>query len=459
MKIKLFNTLGRKKQIFKPLKKGQVKIYTCGPTVYWFQHIGNMRFYIFNDVLKRMFLYNDYKIKHVINITDVGHLTSDADTGEDKMEKGARREGKTARQIARFYEKVFKNDLARENVLAPDIWARATEHIQEQVFMVNLLEKKDYTYKTSDGVYFDTSKDKEYGELANLSPQKIKEGARVEKNPEKKNPTDFALWKFEAPGEHRQMIWKTPWGKRTYPGWHIECSAMSIKYLGERFDIHTGGVDHIGVHHTNEIAQNYAATGHKVVNFWLHLEHLLFNKGKMSKSKGGLITVETLIDKGFDPLDLRYLCLTAYYRHHLNFSWKSLDGAQNSLNNLRTYIRQIYSSTNGRVIKKYQNKFQSAINDDLDTSKALAILWKLVKSPEKITDIYSTILDFDRVLGLELDKIKPIKIPKIIKDLVKKMDKARADKNYKKADKLRKEIENKGYVVKNTDRGSLIDKL
>lgn len=457
MKIKLFNTLGKEKQIFKPLKKGYVGIYTCGPTVYWYQHIGNLRAYFFADTLKRMFLYNGYQVKHIINITDVGHLTSDADTGEDKMEKGARREGKTARQVARMYEKIFKNDLETINVLEPNVWAKATEHIKEQVLMVCLLEQKGYTYKTSDGIYFDTSKIKNYGELTNLVKQKILEGARVEKNPQKKNPTDFALWKFETPGKKRQMVWHTPWGLRTFPGWHIECSAMSIKYLGEYFDIHTGGIDHIGVHHTNEIAQNQAATGHKVVNYWLHLEHLLFGKSKMAKSAGGVITIETLINKKFDPISYRYLLLTAHYHHKLNFSWKSLKGAQNTLYNLRTYIRQIYSSTDGKIIKKYKDRFLRAINDDLDTPKALTFLWELVKSQENPKDICATVLDFDRVFGLELDKIRPIKIPQNIKEIAKKMDQARDDKDYKLADKLRKQIVDKGYIVKNTDKGSVIE--
>lgn len=458
MKIKLFNTLGKQKQIFKPLKKGYVGIYTCGPTVYDYSHIGNLRSFIVADTLKRTLVYNGYKIRHVMNITDVGHLTSDSNMGEDKLEKGSRREGKNARQIARFYEKAFKNNLHDLNIVAPDIFCRATEHIQEQVFFLKILEQRGYTYQTSDGIYFDTSKLKNYGELSNLSKQKILEGARVEKNLEKKNPTDFALWKFEAPGEKRQMVWETPWGKRTFPGWHLECSAMSIKYLGEHFDIHTGGIDLVGTHHINEIAQNQAATGKKVVNFWIHNEHLLMGKGKMSKSAGGFIILDTLKGKKFDPMSYRYLILTTLYRHKLNFSWKSLEAAQNALYNLRADIHQIYSSTNGKVIKKYKERFLEAVNNDLDTPKALTVLWEIVKSTEKPEDIYATILDFDRVLGLELDKIRPVKIPQNIKELAQKMDKARNNKDYKLADRLRKQIEAKGYLVKNTGEGSQIDK-
>lgn len=458
MEIKFYNTLHHKLEKFKSLKKGQVKMYTCGPTVYWYQHIGNFRAYIFADIIKRVLIYNGYKVRHVINITDVGHLTDDADSGEDKIEKGARREGKTAGEIASYYEKVFKKDFNKLNILNPDQWSRATEHISEQIDMVKTLEKKGYTYRTSDGVYFDTSKLPDYGEMANLAEQNQIEGARVKKNPEKKNPQDFALWKFEPEGKKRQMVWKSPWGKRTFPGWHIECSAMSIKYLGDRFDIHTGGVDHIGVHHTNEIAQNKAAIGHRVVNYWIHEEHLVFDKGKMSKSAGGIITSDTLVDKGYNPLAYRYLVLTASYQHKLKFSFKSLDAAQNTLNRLRSFISQIVARR-GKIIKKYKDQFLRAVNNNLDTSYALGVMWKLVKSDEAKEDIYATLLDFDRVLGLGLDQVKTVKISNKISKLITSMDQARDNKDYKKADKLRSQIEKGGYKVLNTKRGSRVEKI
>lgn len=458
MDLKLYNTLHHNLEIFKPIKKDEVRMYTCGPTVYWYQHIGNMRAYVFADTLVRVLKYNGYNVKQVINITDVGHLTDDADAGEDKMEKGARREGKTAKEIARFYEDVFKKDIKKLNITKPMVWSRATEHVCEQIEMVKTLEKKGYTYRTSDGIYFDTSKLPDYGEMANIKAQDQIEGARVKKNPEKKNPQDFALWKFEPKDEKRQMIWKSPWGERTFPGWHIECSAMGIKYLGDKFDIHTGGVDHIGVHHTNEIAQNKASTGHKVVNYWMHLEHLVLDKGKMSKSSGGILTLQTLEDKGYDPLAFRYLLLTASYRHKLKFSYKSLDGAQNTLNKLRKYILSIKDKKAGKILDSYKKEFLEAINKDLDTPSALGIMWKMIKSDEKPADIYKTLFDFDKVLGLGLDKIKEDKISKDIKADLRKMDKAREEKDYELADKLRTKIEKKGYKVLNTKEGSRVER-
>jgi cysteinyl-tRNA synthetase len=458
MNIKLYNTLSRKLETFKPINKNEVKIYTCGPTVYWYQHIGNMRAYLFADILKRVLIYNKYKIKHVINITDVGHLTDDGDSGEDKMEKGARREGKTAQEIALFYESIFKRDIEKINIIDPDIWARASEHIIDQIDMVKILEKKGYTYRTSDGIYFDVSRDLKYGELSNLAEQKQIAGARVGVNTEKKHPQDFALWKFESKGERRQMVWKSPWGNRTFPGWHIECSAMAMKYLGDKFDIHTGGVDHIGVHHTNEIAQNKAITGHRVVKYWMHLEHLVMDKGKMAKSTGGIITLESLINKGYDPLAYRYLILTAHYRHKLKFSWKSLESAQITLKNIRIKISEICKK-GGKVIAKYKKEFLKAINNDLDTPKALVVFWKLLKSAEKPEDIYMTVLDFDRILGLDLDKIKSHIISGEIKKMMNTMDNARKQKKYDLADKIRLQIEKLGYKVLNTKDGSKVEKI
>ena len=365
-KIKLYNTLSRRKEIFKPIKKGFVGIYTCGPTVYWYQHIGNLRSYIFADVLKRVFLYDKYKVKHVINVTDVGHLTSDADEGEDKMEKAVLREHKKAEVIANFYWQEFKNDFKKLNIAEPNIWCKATQHIKEQIKLIKKLEKKGVTYKTSDGIYFDTSKLKDYGKLAKLNKQGLEAGKRIEIG-EKKNITDFALWKFSplmnANGKllpKRQQEWESPWGVG-FPGWHIECSAMSMKYLGEHIDIHTGGIDHIPVHHTNEIAQSETATGKKFVNYWLHGDFLNFKGKKISKSTGGLYTISELQEKGFNPLAFRYLTFITHYRDPLNFSLESLQSAQDAYNRLKNIISELKNDK--RISRKYLKQFNSAIND------------------------------------------------------------------------------------------------
>ncbi|MCG2690006.1 cysteine--tRNA ligase, partial [Candidatus Parcubacteria bacterium] len=334
--LKLFNTLTRQKENFKPLdKKGQeVGLYTCGPTVYNFAHIGNLRSYLFEDVLKRVLLYNGFKVKHIMNITDVGHLTSDADTGEDKLEKGAKRENKSVWEIAGFYTKTFKKDLELLNIKEPSKWIKATDTIKEQIALIALLESKGYTYSIGDGVYFDTSKLKNYGVLwGNEKEVALEAGKRIEMVKGKKNPTDFALWKLSPKNEKRQMEWLSPWGVG-FPGWHTECVVMAQKELGSPFDIHCGGIDHIQVHHTNEIAQSQGTFGNNLANFWLHGEFLDLKGQKMAKSTGGFITLTTLIEKGFNPLAYRYLCLQAHYRTKLNFSFEALTSAQNGLNNL-----------------------------------------------------------------------------------------------------------------------------
>src|SRR3989338_2131329 len=361
----LYNTLGRKKQEFKPIKKGIVGLYTCGPTVYSYAHIGNLRTYIFEDILKRVLIENGYKVKHVMNITDVGHLTSDADTGDDKVEKSAKEQKKTVWDIAGFYTKVFQEDIAKLHILDPDIWCRATDHIKEQIELIKKLEKKGLTYKTSDGIYFDTSKFKDYGILGNIKAEGLKAGVRVEIG-EKKNPTDFALWKFSPKDSKRQMEWKSPWGTG-FPGWHIECSAMSMKYLGETFDIHCGGIDHVPVHHTNEIAQSEAATGKSFVKYWAHGAFLLLEKEKMAKSGGNFITLQTLIERGYDPLDYRYFCFTAHYRSELKFSFDALTSCRAAFNILKEkYLefRKKKSAVNKKdhLVVIYVKKFESAIN-------------------------------------------------------------------------------------------------
>ncbi|MGH7927954.1 MAG: cysteine--tRNA ligase, partial [Candidatus Binatia bacterium] len=334
MTLRLFDTYTRDLRDFEPLDSAQVRMYCCGPTVYNYAHIGNLRTYVFEDVLQRVLEFNGYKVNHVVNITDVGHLVSDADTGEDKMEIASRRTGKSAWEIAVEYTKAFKDDLSRLNIVEPTIWCKATEHIPEQIEMIHCIEAKGLTYRTSDGIYFDTSRVADYGRVARLDASGLQAGARVERG-EKRNITDFALWKFSPLGQKRQMEWKSPWGVG-FPGWHIECSAMSAKYLGTFFDIHCGGEDHVPVHHTNEIAQTEACHGTRLANFWMHGHFLLLEDAKMAKSSGEFLRMQSLVDRGYDPLAYRYFCMGAHYRAKLSFRWEALDGAQTALERLRT---------------------------------------------------------------------------------------------------------------------------
>ena len=453
MTIKLYNTLTRKKENFKPIKKNLVSIYSCGPTAYWYQHIGNLRTYIFSDILKRILIYNKYKVKQVMNVTDVGHLTSDSDTGKDKIEEAAKKEKKTPKQITNYYWSIFKQDFKKLNIIEPDIWAKATEHIKEQIELIKKLEKKGYTYGTSDGIYFDTSKLKNYGKLAKLNIEGLEEGKRIDIG-EKKNKTDFALWKFSPKNEKRFQEWEFK-GKKGFPGWHLECSAMSMKYLGPTIDVHTGGEDHIPTHHTNEIAQSESATGKKFVNYWLHGAFLTFKGEKVSKSKGGLYTASELEELNFNPLDFRYLCLTTKYRMPLNFSLKSLEASKNSFSRLKELILEIKSKkTSKGSTTKYKKEFLNSINDDLNTPIALSLVWKVVKdkslgSKQKL----ELIKDFDEVLALDLLKIKSEKIPKEIIELAKKREKARKDKNWKLSDDIRDKINKKDYLIEDSNEG------
>jgi cysteinyl-tRNA synthetase len=452
--IKLYNTLTRKKETFKPINKGEIGLYSCGPTVYWYQTIGNLRTYVFNDILKRVLKYNGYAVKQVMNVTDVGHLTSDADEGEDKMEKAAKKEHKTATEIANHYWTVFREDFRKLNISEPDIWCKATEHIKEQIELIKELEKKGYTYKTSDGIYFDTSKFKNYGKLARLNIKGLQAGKRIEMR-EKKNPTDFALWKFsEEPGK-RQQEWPSPWGIG-FPGWHIECSAMSMKYLGKTIDIHTGGIDHIPVHHTNEIAQSEAATGKKFVNYWLHGAFLTFKGEKVSKSKGGLFTISELEKMNYKPLAYRYLCLSSHYRTQMEFSLENLKNAKNSYDRIKNIISEI--KDDGKLSKDYVKRFEDAINDDLDMPKALAALWDLLRD-EKAIGKYHTIRKMDEVLGLDLLKKEKIEIPAEIKKLVDEREKARKSKDWKKSDEIRNKIKKLGFQVNDTPEGQKLAKI
>jgi len=458
MALKLFNTLTRKKEVFKPIKNKTAGVYTCGPTVYWYQHIGNLRSYIFSDILKRVLLYDGYKVKHVMNVTDVGHLTSDADEGEDKIEKAAQKEHKNAKEIAEYYLKIFKEDFKKLNIIEPNVWSKATEHIAEQIELIKKLEKNGFTYKTSDGIYFDTSKMKDYGKMANLKNQKLEAGKRIDLG-EKKNITDFALWKFSPSTDSgqakRQQEWNSPWGIG-FPGWHIECSAMSMKHLGEHFDIHTGGIDHIPVHHTNEIAQNEGATGHKVVNFWIHGEFLTSAGEKISKSKGGLFTLSELEEKGFNPMAFRYLMFTAHYRTPLNFSLQALQEAQNGYERLNNIISEIKDDK--KINKKYLEEFEKAIDNDLDMPKALSVLWKMLRDQKAIGKI-KTIAEMDKVFGLDLLKKEELKIPQEVEKLINERETARKNKDFKKSDELRDKIKELGYLVEDTIEGQKIKKI
>ncbi|MEM2089639.1 MAG: cysteine--tRNA ligase [Candidatus Pacearchaeota archaeon] len=454
--LKLYNTLTRKKEVFKPIDKVNkvVRIYSCGPTPYSYQHIGNLKAYIFADILKRVLLFNGYKVKHVINITDVGHLTSDADTGEDKIEQAAKKEKKTAKEIVDFYFNIFHQDLKKLNVLEPDVWCKASEHMKEQIELIEKLEEKGYTYRTSDGIYFDTSKFKDYGKLARLKKEKLKAGARVPLG-EKRNITDFALWKFSKEPGKRQQEWQSPWGLG-FPGWHIECSAMSMKYLGEHFDIHTGGIDHIAVHHVNEIAQSEAATGKKFVNYWLHENFLTFKGEKISKSTGGLYTLKELEEKGFQPLAYRYFILAGHYRKPLNFSLEILENAKKSFERLKNIVSQL--KDDGKINKKYLKEFEDAINDDLNTPKALEVLWRLVRD-KKAEGKVRTIKEMDKIFALDLLKKEEIEVPEEILKLVEERERARKDKNFRLADEIREKIKEKGYAIDDTPEGPKLRKV
>jgi len=458
MKLLLYNSLDRIKSEFSPIHPGKVGLYTCGPTVYNFAHIGNLRTYIFEDILKRVLQYNDFQVKHVMNITDVGHLTGDRDMGEDKMEKGAQREGRTAWEIAEFYTQAFKNDIAHLNILAPDIWVKATDTIEEQIALIKILEEKGYSYRTGDGIYFDTARFKDYTKLSHQDIESLREGARVEKNPEKRNATDFALWKFSPPNVRRQMEWDSPWGIG-FPGWHIECSAMSMKYLDDRLDIHCGGTDHIDVHHTNEIAQSEAATGKKFFNCWMHGAFLIITGGKkMAKSEGNFLTLDNaFIKKGIHPLVYRFATFQTHYRKPMEYSEESVQASHNGLQHLQNQVRQVVKNSAGRkgaVIDEYKTKFLTAINDDLNMPRAMAVVQEMLKSPIADADKHALIEDYDRVLGLSLDEVsQPETLPEEIKKLVAERQAARDAKDWAASDRLRDKIQDQGYAVQDTKDG------
>lgn len=461
-KLRFYNTASRKKETFKPIKKGQVTLYMCGPTVYDYAHIGHFFAYVFTDVLRRVLKMNGYKLKDQMNITDVGHLTSDADTGEDKMEKAAAEKKMDAWQLADYYTKDFFDAMHKLNIQDASIITKATDHVPHMIKLIERMEKNGFTYRTSDGVYYDTSKFKNYAKFARLNLEQLKEGARVESNPEKRNPSDFALWKFSPVDQRRQMEWDSPWGKG-FPGWHIECTAMSMEHLGERYDIHTGGIDHINIHHTNEIAQAYGVTmDEEFVNYWMHNNHLMVDGEKMSKSKQNFYNMADIEAKGYDPLALRYLFLTAHYRTRLNFTWESLDSAEKALNTLREHVTEWKKSKSHHAkdrstVESYQREFEAAVNDDLNTPIAVAALWKLVRDKGLSgKDKLDLMLEWDKVLGLKLDEWEPMEkdLSKEVQALVDKRQSFREEGKYQEADEIRDRLDKEfGVTLEDTADG------
>ena len=441
--LKIFNTLKKEEQVFTPIEPGKVRMYSCGPTVYNYAHIGNLRSYVFADISKRTLQYENLEVKHVINITDVGHLVSDGDDGDDKMTKALKREGlpmtiEAMKSVALKYEAAFIEDLQKLNIKLPDQFPRATDHIAEDIEIINKLESKGFVYKTGDGLYFDTSKDGNYGTLGGLSDENV---ARVETNSEKKSPRDFALWKFND-----ELGWDTPWGKG-FPGWHIECSGMSMKYLGEHFDIHTGGIDHIPIHHNNEIAQSENATGKQYVNYWLHNAFLNVDNQKISKSLGNDIYLRTLEEKGFSAIDYRYLLLQANYRYPINFTWESLEASQTALKKLKNVFLEL-GTDEGVINHAYTKRFMEEMDKNLNTPQALAILWQLVKDEDMLlADKKATLLDFDKVLGLGMDTWTRDEIPDEVLVLARERNTARLSKDWTKSDTLRDQITKLGYEI------------
>ena len=450
--LSLYDNYTRTLREFAPLDgSAPVGLYTCGPTVYDYQHIGNYRTFMFEDVLKRVLEWNGYRVRHVMNVTDVGHLTSDADTGEDKMEKGARRTGRTAWEIAELYTQAFVTDLKLLNIEDPDVLCRATDHIAEQIAFIADIEKNGFAYVTGDGVYFDTSKQPDYGYLARLDVHGLEAGKRVEQG-DKRHPTDFALWKFSPPGEKRQMEWDSPWG-RGFPGWHIECSAMAQQYLGDFFDIHCGGEDHIPVHHTNEIAQTEARVGTRLANFWLHGYFLILNDAKMAKSSGEFLRVQSLVDRGYDPLAYRYLCLTGHYRTQLNFTWDALDAAATGLERMRQAFFAL--PRDGDADAASVERFAACVNDDLNVPRALAVAWEVLRGDLPGGVKRATLADFDRVFGLGLATWRPkaVDVPDAIRALADARLAARRAKNWAEADRLRAALQRDGWDMEDRADG------
>ncbi|MFA7171588.1 MAG: cysteine--tRNA ligase [Candidatus Paceibacterota bacterium] len=483
MTLKIYNTLSKQAEEFKPMNENEVTMYSCGPTVYDYVHIGNLRTFMMADFLRRTLLFSGYNVKHIKNITDVGHLTQDdIEAGEDKMMKAAKRESKDPYDIARFYEETFHQDEAKLNILPAHVFPRATEYVEQMIAIIEKLIEKGYAYEVNGSVYYDVDKFPDYGKLSGNTLENLKVGARLEANPEKKHPYDFALWL--KTGEEHLMRWKSPWSTG-YPGWHIECSAMSITNLGETLDIHTGGEDNVFPHHEDEIAQSEGATGKKFVNYWVHARFLLVNGEKMSKSKGNFYTLRDLEAKGFNPLAFRYLCLTAHFQSQLNLSWQSLEDSENALDKLFSFISSVDAREEGKVSEEYAQKFQSALEDNLDTPRAIALLWELIKNKE-VSDIdkKTTLLKFDEVLGLGLADVSTIETETLTitiaspenrtitirnstgdiisadtLNLIQERETARIAKDFDTSDRLRDELKAKSYSIGDTPEGLEITKI
>ena len=468
MKLTFYNTLTRKKEEFHSIDENRVRMYSCGPTVYSYAHIGNFRTYIFMDTLRRVLKYNGYELKHVMNITDVGHLESDADEGEDKMEKAARKEKKDPYEIANFYTEIFLKDMEKLNIDKPEIITKATENISQMIEYVKEIIKNGYAYETSKGIYFDISKLDKYPVLSNRKLDDQIAGARVDVDPEKKNPYDFALW-IKAPENHI-MKWESPWGL-SYPGWHLECSTMGRRFLGEEFDIHTGGVDHIPTHHENEIAQSKGATGKIPAHVWMHCEYLQVDGGKMSKSLGNTYTISQLQEKGISPLAFKLFCFTAHYRNKLNFTFEGAYGAQKALERLYdSYIKNANGVDNvdEDIVKEYEERFLAYINDDMNMPGAMSVVWEIARNAKKSIKFADLLLKFDKVLGLDMKNAENYllefkheeseELPEEIKALVEERKQARAEKNWAKSDEIRDRIISLGYSIKDIKDGIIVKK-
>ncbi|MFP4643422.1 MAG: cysteine--tRNA ligase [Spirochaetales bacterium] len=478
MDLSLFNTLGRRREIFTPLDPENIRMYSCGPTVYNYAHIGNLRAYVFVDLLRRVLSFFGYPVTHVMNITDVGHLTDDADDGEDKMVKSSRESGKSVWEIAQFYTDAFFRHTDALNILRPHIAPRATEHIPQMIELIRRLDERGFTYHSGGNVYFDTSKFPSYGVLARnraAGPSEHSHAhSRVESDPNKRNPADFVLWFTRSKFENQAMVWDSPWG-RGYPGWHIECSAMSMHYLGEQFDIHCGGVDHIAVHHSNEIAQSEAATGKKWVNYWLHNEFLVMEKGKMAKSSGGFITLDSLTEAGYDPLDYRYFCLLAHYRSELRFSWEALDAARSARQRITERVERLSEDAGYALSQasrearsrpaspdgagRHLSAFEQAVADDLNSPKALAAAWSLVKDDAiPAEERLRALATMEQVLGLALfDRAEDdLVVPDDVRKLVAERTAARKERNFRRADEIRDTLTQRGYSLEDSPEGTRV---
>ncbi len=464
MELHFYNTMGRSMQLFTPLHDHHVGMYCCGPTVYNYAHIGNLRAYLFDDVLRRTLEYFGYDVTHVMNITDVGHLTDDEDEGEDKMLKSSRETGKSVWDIAAFYTEAFFHDIDSLHIKRPSVSCKATDHIQDMIALIKRLEDRGFTYEAGGNIYFSIDKFPDYGKLSMRDKQDLHAGARIAVDSNKRNPHDFVLWFTHSKFEHHSMLWDSPWG-RGYPGWHIECSAMSMKYLGEQFDIHCGGIDHIPIHHTNEIAQSEAATGRKWVNYWMHNEFLIIGKGKMAKSSGEFLTLSVLVDKGYNPLDYRYFSLGGHYRSQLQFSYESLDAARKARENLYDRTLRLKEDASpcpfsqlGDKARTYLGHYEAALAYDLNTPKALSEMWMLLKdkdiSPrEKLTVLYK----MDEVFGFNLEQLEQASVEVLddeIMDLIKEREKARERRDWAKADTLRDLLLQRGISIKDTPEGT-----